>query len=174
MRWKLLVVMTLGAAVFGQGFGAGYGPRAQAPRQRMARVAGMRSMDSLKAALSLSDVQVQQLRDLRREQFQAARPSLEQMREKRRTLGELMRSENPDPGQVGQLMVESKKLRDSVKTAGADYRAKAQSLLTPDQKTKLMEMEKAGRSGAMRQAAAAGLLAPPERRAGRMGRQSYR
>ncbi len=173
MKWNVFVFMALGAAVCGQGFGAGDGMQGAGRGRAMGRAEGMREMAALRESLGLSDAQMQQLRDLRREQFQAARPALTQMREKQRALGELMRTENPDPGQVGQLMVESKKLRESMKTAGEGYRAKAQAVLTAEQKTKLSEIETA-RGPAERQARAVGLLAPPVGGMGRMGRQRFR
>src|SRR5262245_60961559 len=93
--------------------------------------------DALKEALGLSDAQVQQLRDLRKQQFEAARPSFEQAREKRQQLAEAMRAENPDPTKVGQLMVELKRLRQSGGGLRDDLQAKARAILTPEQQTKL-------------------------------------
>jgi Spy/CpxP family protein refolding chaperone len=121
-------------------------------------------MDALKEAVGLTDAQAQQLRDLRKQQFQAAKPTFEQLRDKRQALAEAMKAEDPNPAQVGQLMVDMKKLGQTMRATQTENRAKAQEILTPEQKGKLQELQQAGRKGmAARQAMAAGLLAPPER-----------
>lgn len=119
--------------------------------------------DALKQTLGLSDAQVEQLRGLRREQAQAARPQLEQMKEKQRALAEAMKADNPDPAVVGRLMVELKQARTAARPERAALREKALAVLTPDQKAKLAELEKAlTLMPAARQAAALGLIAMPE------------
>jgi len=164
MRMTLTFCLTA-ATLLAQGPGGPGVRRARAGqpgRQAMAQ-AVPRNPDALKETLGLSDTQVQQLRDLRKQQFEAARPSLEQAREKRQALAEAMRSENPDPAKVGQLMVEMKQLRQSMGGRRGELQSKAQAILTPEQQTKLQSLREAQRMmPAMRQAMALGLIAPPE------------
>lgn len=156
MKWKAAAVFMMAAGLF-----------AQAPAGKAARGAGergARGMEALKASIGLTDAQAQQLRELRKQQVEAVRPGLQQIREKRQALAEAMRGDNPDPVQVGRLMVEEKKLRQTIREGQTGYREKAQAVLTPEQKTKLQELQQAGRrAGAVRQARAAGLLELPER-----------
>ena len=156
MKWKVVAAFLMAASAFGQ-----------APTGRQARSAGeraLRGVETLKESIGLTDAQVQQLRELRKQQADAVRPVLQQIREKRQALAEAMKAENPDPGQVGQLMVDAKKLEQSIRQGHAAYREKAQSVLTPEQKTKLEGLKQAGRkAGAAREAMAAGLLEPPAR-----------
>jgi Spy/CpxP family protein refolding chaperone len=99
----------------------------------------------------------------------------EQMRGKSQALRDAMTAPNPDPAQVGQMMVELKGLREQMRAARSGLNEKALAVLTPDQKTKLTTLSEANKAApAARQAMALGLLAPPEGSAGagmqRMGR----
>jgi Spy/CpxP family protein refolding chaperone len=114
-------------------------------------------------ALGLTDGQLSQLRQMRREQAQASRPMAEQMRGKSQALRDAMTAPNPDPAQVGQMMVELKGLREQMRAARSGLNEKALAVLTPDQKTKLTTLSEAGKAApAVRQARTLGLLAPPE------------
>lgn len=162
MNYRMFALLLLGGALLAQPpAGRAIGMRAQRG-QAMQRAAAARNMAALKDVLGLSDAQVRQLRDLRRQQAEAARPTMEQLRANRKALAEAMQADSPDAARVGQLMVDGKKLRESARAAGDEFRAKAQALLTPEQKTKLAELQQAGRkAGAARQAMGLGLLAPP-------------
>lgn len=142
---------------------AGGAPGMRGPRGPMAkRMAAARGAEAVKESLGLTDTQVQQLRELRRQRAEAARPAMEQLRQNREAIAEAMKADNPDAARVGQLMVDGKRLRESMRGSGEEYRAKAQALLTPEQKTKLEELQKAGRrGGAARQAMGLGLIEPP-------------
>jgi Spy/CpxP family protein refolding chaperone len=125
--------------------------------------AALASADALKSALGLTDTQVQQLRDLRKQQADAAKPTLDAIRAKRQSLAEAMKSATPDSAQVGQLMVDIRKLGDSLKGTRDEREAKALAILTPDQKTKLTALREAQKlMPAVAQATALGLLEPPQ------------
>jgi Spy/CpxP family protein refolding chaperone len=122
---------------------------------------------ALKEALGLSDQQMQQLLDLRKQTAEANRTVVEQIRSKRLELAALMQSANPDPAKAGQLMVDIKKLEDQRKARVEEFRTRALALLTAEQKQKLADLEKAlTLAPAARQAAGLGLIAPPQRGAG--------
>jgi len=126
---------------------------------------------ALKEALGLSDQQMQQLRDLRKQTAEDNRAVVEQIRSKRQELAALMQSANPDPAKVGQLMVDIRKLEDQRKARVEEFRTKALALLTAEQKQKLADLEKAlTLAPAARQAVGLGLIAPPQRGAGLAGR----
>jgi Spy/CpxP family protein refolding chaperone len=162
MKGKMFVLVLLSGVLLAQPpVGRGFGMKARRGAA-LQREAMARNMDALKDTLGLTDTQVQQLRDLRRQRAEAARPTLEQLRANRKALAEAMQAQSPDTARVGQLMVDRKKLRESLRAAGEDYRGKAQALLTPEQKAKLAGLQQAGRrAGAARQAMGLGLLEPP-------------
>ncbi len=125
------------------------------------------NLDALKAALNLTDVQVQQLKDLRKQEADAAKPIRDQIQTKRQALAVAMKAATPDSVLIGQLIVDIRKLGDSMKAARTDSAAKSVALLTPDQQTKLAALEEARKlMPAVGQATALGLLAPPQ---GQMG-----
>lgn len=127
------------------------------------RGAAIANADALKSALGLTDTQVQQLRDLRKQQAEAAKPTMDDIRAKRQALAEAMKSATPDSALVGQLMVDIRKLGDSLKGARDEREAKALAILTPDQKTKLAVLQEAQKlMPAVAQATALGLLEPPQ------------
>lgn len=123
--------------------------------------------DALKQYLSLTDAQVQQLKDLRRQQAESQRPTLEQIRDKRQQLAQAVRAASPDSALIGQLTVDIKNLSESLRSARTDLAAKAHNVLTPDQNTKLAALQEAQKlMPAAGQATALGLLVPPAGAAG--------
>lgn len=146
------------------GAGPGWAAAAQNPPARAA----------LKEALGLSDQQMQQLLDLRKETAGDNRAVVEQIRSKRQELAALMQSANPDPAKAGQLLVDIKKLEDQRKARVEEFRTRALALLTAEQKQKLADLEKAlTLTPAARQAAGLGLIAPPQRGAGLAGQPGW-
>lgn len=147
----------------GRRFGGPGGPGGPMADGMAGPRAAFANADALKTALGLTDTQVQQLRDLRTQQAEAAKPTLDQIRTKRQALAEAMKSASPDSALVGQLMVDIRKLGDSLKAARDTREASALALLTPDQKTKLTALQEAQKlMPAVAQATALGLLAPPQ------------
>lgn len=118
--------------------------------------------DALKSYLGLTDTLVQQLHDLRKQQAEAAKPILDQIQTKRQAVADAMKSPTPDSTLIGQLMVDIRKLGDSLKGLRDDREAKALALLTPGQKTKLTALQEAQKlMPVVAQATALGLLEPP-------------
>jgi Spy/CpxP family protein refolding chaperone len=112
-----------------------------------AAVCGQTASNNAQSFLSLTDSQLQALKQLRQQHRQATAPIMQQMRQKQQSLDTQMSSSNA--AGVGQLMLEMKALRDNMTAAQATYRNSALGLLTADQKTKLQQLEQAA---ALRQA----------------------
>ncbi|MGC4053022.1 MAG: periplasmic heavy metal sensor [Paludibaculum sp.] len=164
MKRLTVVMFMLAGTLLAQGPGGpGFRRNGMGPRQM--QPAG--STDALKQYLGLTDAQVQQLRDLRKQQAESQRPAMEQIRDKRQQLRDAVRAASPDSALIGQLTVDIKKLTESMQANRTDLQAKAQALLTPDQKTKIAALQEAQKlMPAAGQATALGLLAPP---AGQVG-----
>lgn len=153
----LAVVAALPAAAQGMGPGRGMGPGWAAGAQTPP------APTALKDYLGLTDQQVQQLTDLRKQVAEENRSIAEQIRAKRQEIVELMKSANPDPLKVGQLYVDIKKLNDQRLAKLETLRTQALALLTAEQKQKLADLEKyMSLAQAARQAVALGLIAPPQ------------
>jgi len=119
--------------------------------------------EELQQALGLTEDQIRQLTDLRKQEREELRSVLDQLRSKGKTLHELMQSQSPDPAAAGNLLIDMKKLRDQMRGTNAQYREKAVGLLNADQKAKLKSLEEAaGLAQAVRQGVGLNLLAPPE------------
>lgn len=125
---------------------------------------------ALKEALGLTDQQMQQLLDLRKQAADDNRSVAEQIRARRQELASLMQSANPDPARAGQLLIEIKKLEEQRRARLEEFRTKALAVLNAEQKQKLTELEKALSLGpAARQAVRLGLILPPQGAPGMMG-----
>ncbi len=162
----VLVVAMMTGALLAQGPGGPGGQRHPGwpMGAGMARQgANLGNAGALKAALGLSDAQVQQLRDLRKQQAEEAKPTMDQIRAKREALAEAMKSATPDSALVGQLTVDIRKLGESLRNGRGERSSKALAILTPDQKAKLTALDEARKlMPAAGQAAALGLLEPPQ------------
>ena len=148
------------AVLLAQGPGPG-GMRGQGAQGRPA-------LGAVKAALELSDDQVQQLVQLRQEEQGVVQPLRQQVQEKRKALREAREAANPNPATVGQLVLDLQKLVSQIRTVNETYHTKALSLLDATQKEKLQTLEQATeRVMRARQAAngarALNLLLPPDR-----------
>ena len=168
MRKMLISLMLFGGLLLAQGPGAGRGPMPRGYGQPGAMGAGLAGgAEALKAHLGLSDSQMEQLRTMRREQVQAARPDAEAMRAKAQELRALMQTQSPDPAKVGALTVELKQLREKIEASRDGLSVRAAGILTPEQKTKLSELEAAAKlEPAVRQAIGMGLIEAPKPAAG--------
>jgi len=126
---------------------------------------------AVKTYLGLSDQQVQQLVELRREEEQLLQPLREQMREKAPALRAALQASNPDPTTVGQLTLDLQNLRRQVAAINEAYHTKALALLDSAQKEKLDDLVAAARRAErgrpiVRGATLLNLLAAPEPPAG--------
>ena len=137
------------------------GPRPGGPIAGMGdRVAA--SYDELKAALGLSDAQINQLRQLQLSAAQANRNVLEQLAERARTLRDAMKTEN-DPAVLGRILIDIRNLRKQLTDAETRTRDQALQILTADQRTKLRTLEDALKlQPAIQQAVMLHLMARPQ------------
>ncbi len=106
---------------------------------------GMGGHENLKDYLSLSDDQIQQLRDLRREQFKQMQPSMQAMAETQRALDEALEAASPDPVVIGQLTLELRKHREALPGARNAMRTMALGILDSGQRARLDALEEAMR-----------------------------
>lgn len=114
---------------------------------------------ALKEYLGLSDAQVQQIREVTKQQMEGVKPLADQIREKGNALRDEMKKESPDQAKVGQLTVELKNLREQMKSKRAARADSISAILTPEQRAKLKTLEEAAKLGpAARQAGALGLI----------------
>ena len=124
---------------------------------------GQPGLAAVKGTLGLSDQQVQQLVQLRKDEQQALQPVREHMREKRQAFQAARQAANPDPAVIGQLVIDMQGLQKQVQTANLDYHNRALALLDSPQQTKLKELDQAARTerAAIRGATVLNLLLPP-------------
>ncbi len=128
---------------------------------------------AVKTFLSLSDQQVQQLVQLRRDERQALQPVRQQMKDKAQALQQLHQSANPDPTAVGQLVLDVQKLREQVRTVDGDYHKRALDILDATQREKVQNLQNAAQRMARTRrvvggAAALNLLERPKAGAGQL------
>ncbi len=117
------------------------------------------SLDALKQYLNLTDQQVQQLLDLRRQEAEAVRAIREQILTKRQTLREKLQAGAPAQ-EIGTLNLEIHQLHQQVLTIHEQYHQKALAILDASQQQKLAQLEEAARlMPAIGQARALGLIA---------------
>jgi Spy/CpxP family protein refolding chaperone len=122
---------------------------------------------ALQAFLGLTDQQMTQLRQMRQQQMQAERPAMQQINSKQRELNQLLATPGADPAAVGKLMIEIANLRKSAPQPGRTLQNQALAVLTPEQKTKLTQLQEAQKLiPAINQATMLGLIEPLERPAG--------
>ncbi len=122
----------------------------------------------LKSFLGLTDQQLTQLVQLRRDEQQALRPIREQMAVKTKALRNVMAAAAPDPAAVGQLTLDVRALRQQVRQTNQDYHNRALGLLGDAQKTKVQTLQRLMRlRPAVNAATALNLLMPPLPRMGR-------
>jgi Spy/CpxP family protein refolding chaperone len=159
----LALVVAAGGSAQGMGYGRGFRPGiAGAANAQTAP-----PLTALKDYLGLTDQQVQQITDMRRKAAEDNRTLAEQARTIRQQIADLMKSANPDPARIGQLHLDLRKLHEQRLAKLEQVRTQALTVLNAEQKQKLADLEKALSLGpAARQAAALGLIAPPQRGAG--------
>jgi len=114
----------------------------------------------LRQQLQLTNEQVSQLKEIRRQQFQALRPQREQIRTAARALREMTAAANPDATAIGNQVLALKNLRNQLRDARKEWNQKALAVLTPEQAAKLKELIE---SRAARRTRALGLLDGAER-----------
>ena len=98
--------------------------------------------ESLQDYLSLTDEQVRQLGDLRRDQFERMRPAMEQLGAKQRELDQALEASSPDPV-LGRLTIEMQQLRQSMPGSRASLHEQALAILSGDQSEKIAKLSEA-------------------------------
>jgi len=167
MRRALVLLTAFATMLLAQGGpppggpGPGPGPGMDAPRRPHFR--------ALQEALNISPEEVRDLVQFVREQRREMGETLkaEGIREKMRTnlqaLRELLESENPDPAEVGRLVVELRNLRERVREVRAAFHEAVRNYVknTLNRGRELEALEEAAKLiPAIHQAGALGLLGP--------------
>ncbi len=125
-------VLVCVAALFSQG---GFPPPGPPPD-------GMRT-DQVKTYLALSDQQLQDLAAIQSSFREAADPLMQQIGEKMQALRQALQQDTVDSSLVTQLKADIASLQAQMQTLRAPYRAKAQAVLTDQQKTSLAALQQA-------------------------------
>ncbi|MBI4464704.1 MAG: Spy/CpxP family protein refolding chaperone, partial [Acidobacteria bacterium] len=100
-------------------------------------------IEALKAILDLTDQQLQQLTDLRQAHLERVRELRTQIPDLGQQMRELLQSPNPDPTQLGTLMLQGRNLRQQIQDATTAYRDSALGVLTETQKQKVAQIQEA-------------------------------
>ncbi len=142
---------------------------AQGPRAaRMA--SGIPPLTELKSYLSLSDEQVTQLTDQKKQLNDAVSPLATQLLEKRKSLADLLKAGSTDTATIGQLRQDMAGLRRQMKDLAGQYGTNARGVLNADQQTKLQALEEAAKlMPTIRQAESLNLIEGAAPWAGMMG-----
>lgn len=99
------------------------------------------ALESLRSRLGLSDLQVQQLNDLSRQNRAETQATSERIRSRQTTLHELENSSvQPDENAADRLVAESTSLRAQLQESQQDLAQKATAILTPGQQHKLADL----------------------------------
>lgn len=143
-RW-ITIMLAASAAVFAQGHGT------TQPR-----------IDEVKAALVLTDPQVQALEKIQQQERDALATIRTGIDTKQQALSDLLQKGSTDANALGRLLVDIQALRTQLTQSQTPYRDQARNVLTADQKTKLKTLEDAAKlQDAIRQATFLNLIAPP-------------
>jgi Spy/CpxP family protein refolding chaperone len=138
----LLLAAMVAAQPFGPGPGAG-------------------GTEALKSALNLTDDQITKLRDLRKAEFEALKPLLEQWRTNRQALRDKVQA-GGDAAEIGKLVLAGEALRKQIQETQDSYHKQALAILTPTQQSALSKLEEAAKLlPAIGQARALNLLTGP-------------
>ncbi|MBK5294612.1 MAG: periplasmic heavy metal sensor [Acidobacteriia bacterium] len=154
MKLHHLMIVAGIATCFAQGPGmpppGGVGPRTP-------------NFDSLKTYLSLSDTQVEGLRQIQTQQQSTMQSLRQEMATKQKALQDQLKAGSTDAAAVGRLVLDLEALRKKAQDAGKGLTTQATNILTPDQKTKLTALDEAANlRDEIRQATALHLLVPAE------------
>jgi Spy/CpxP family protein refolding chaperone len=121
---------------------------------------------ALKTYLSLTDAQIQQMRqageEARNQAAEKVKTILPQIRQKRTALKDLLAKDTSEPAAVGKVMLEIQALRKQVRQSQEAARNSQLNVLTAEQKTKLKAIEDAAAlPAATREAIRLGLVPQP-------------
>ena len=102
-----------------------------------------RAFKIVSRALRLDKEQREQWRDLLTERHDAVAPSRERLHQVQTEIKDLLAIPDPDPAQLGELMLEAKQLREEIARTNQDYRESFESMLDEQQLRRLEGMRKA-------------------------------
>lgn len=98
--------------------------------------------DQVKQFLGLSDAQVEQLRQILSERQQATQDVYRQMQVKQAELSNLLEHGPQDAARIGTLNIEIYNLGKQAGAPDDSYRQRARAVLTPEQRTKLTDLDR--------------------------------
>ena len=87
----------------------------------------------LKAILDLSDEQIGEIRELLEARSEAVQPIAEQVRELQNQLEEEVNSDAPDPGEVGDIVLDIRMLRQEIAQHQENFQEAFRMILNPTQ-----------------------------------------
>lgn len=99
--------------------------------------------DAIRNILDLSAQQLQQLTDLRNSFQQKTRDLANQIRTLEQKKNDLLQSSNPNPTELGNLLIQEQSLRKQIQDAAKSYHDAALALLTSAQKQKVAQIQEA-------------------------------
>ncbi|GJM08542.1 MAG: hypothetical protein DHS20C11_08180 [Lysobacteraceae bacterium] len=100
----------------------------------------------LKITLGLTDKQVEDTAALMQERQAAIAPLAEELKAAKQELNEATNSDDPDPLQIGTLVLDVQSLQQDIAGTKADYDAQFEALLTDEQLTRLGNIISVGRA----------------------------
>ena len=163
-------VVLLAGTMLAQPGPSTFGRHGLGPGERGVGRGGEMNFDALKAAIELTDQQVEQLLAIKTASREAMQPFREQMVQNREALAQELEQENPNPATVGQLQVDITKLRKEAEAKQAEFHEQARNVLTPTQEPLLAKLvETKSPRQAVRQAVVVYLLDSPMGRRGGPG-----
>ena len=120
---------------------------------------GVSEPTELKEILSLTDEQVQQLRNINMALAEAVKPDKEQIRTLQSQLRAELASDAANAAVIGQLQLDIRNLMDQIAATRSDYVGTARAVLTPGQMAVLASLEQAlALAGPARQAVTLNLI----------------
>jgi hypothetical protein len=131
-------------------------------------VPGNRPLTELRAALALTDAQVQQLIQISSDRMAANRSARTQIAAKEASLRDTLNAGGASAATVGQLVLDIDALRKQVKESDTSFSTTARAVLSASQLAQLKGLEDAAKlEPAIRQAIGLNLIAGPAPAAGR-------
>ena len=121
-----------------------------------------RLLEAVQRILELTDLQAQELASLRQSHFEQVHALWTQIRELEQQKAALLSSDNPEPGQVGAIVIQQFGLKQQVQATNQSYHEAALAVLTLEQQEKVAQIQQAvllaPQGGPL---AAFGLIHPP-------------
>ena len=155
-----LITSLVAAMVFSTVLAAQDGPRRgrrgggeDGERQRGPKI------EQLATLLQLTEDQVTQLGEIQAEQRTAMMENMRAAAQKRREAQESLKSDNPDAGLIGRLLVEAEQAQASGKATRAQFNDRSRAVLNDSQLAALAQLQSvASMQGELRQAVGLGLI----------------